>query len=197
MEKKSVEREAELQQAIKCLNKPFAKRTESDIEFLRKFTEHVEFFHKLTNEHGLDTFLNCLRYLTHLAQAKDEVVFEIGSVGTLFYIVLVGRVGVFVPEQIQPAAFTEEVTLNPRVSRMMKRGTIVLESLGEPRPGLKLVKESVAGESFGELALMNNKPRKATIRCLEDCHFATLENCLLYTSPSPRDRQKSRMPSSA
>ena len=26
------------------------------------------------------------------------------------------------------------------------------------------------------------------------CHF---KNCLLYTSPSPRDRQKSRMPSSA
>ena len=24
-----------------------------------------------------------------------------------------------------------------------------------------------------------------------------IENCLLYTSPSPRDRQKSRMPSSA
>ena len=24
-----------------------------------------------------------------------------------------------------------------------------------------------------------------------------VENCLLYTSPSPRDRQKSRMPSSA
>ena len=27
--------------------------------------------------------------------------------------------------------------------------------------------------------------------------FADLKNCLLYTSPSPRDRQKSRMPSSA
>ena len=27
--------------------------------------------------------------------------------------------------------------------------------------------------------------------------FAPLINCLLYTSPSPRDRQKSRMPSSA
>ena len=27
--------------------------------------------------------------------------------------------------------------------------------------------------------------------------FAQLNNCLLYTSPSPRDRQKSRMPSSA
>ena len=27
--------------------------------------------------------------------------------------------------------------------------------------------------------------------------FASLPDCLLYTSPSPRDRQKSRMPSSA
>ena len=29
---------------------------------------------------------------------------------------------------------------------------------------------------------------------LEECYH---NNCLLYTSPSPRDRQKSRMPSSA
>ena len=28
-------------------------------------------------------------------------------------------------------------------------------------------------------------------------NFARLNDCLLYTSPSPRDRQKSRMPSSA
>ena len=27
--------------------------------------------------------------------------------------------------------------------------------------------------------------------------FRTFNTCLLYTSPSPRDRQKSRMPSSA
>ena len=27
--------------------------------------------------------------------------------------------------------------------------------------------------------------------------FAGIRTCLLYTSPSPRDRQKSRMPSSA
>ena len=31
-----------------------------------------------------------------------------------------------------------------------------------------------------------------------DCtHMIFLDSCLLYTSPSPRDRQKSRMPSSA
>ena len=33
---------------------------------------------------------------------------------------------------------------------------------------------------------------KADIRKLQECN-----SCLLYTSPSPRDRQKSRMPSSA
>lgn len=31
------------------------------------------------------------------------------------------------------------------------------------------------GASFGELALINNEPRKATIMCLTDCYFAVLE----------------------
>ena len=37
------------------------------------------------------------------------------------------------------------------------------------------------------------------IPAIEDTknNFALAESCLLYTSPSPRDRQKSRMPSSA
>ena len=32
---------------------------------------------------------------------------------------------------------------------------------------------------------------------LEQVEITTASDCLLYTSPSPRDRQKSRMPSSA
>ena len=31
------------------------------------------------------------------------------------------------------------------------------------------------GSSFGELALINNEPRKATIICLTDCFFAVLD----------------------
>ena len=30
-----------------------------------------------------------------------------------------------------------------------------------------------------------------------DAHIVQFDSCLLYASPSPRDRQKSRMPSSA
>ena len=32
-----------------------------------------------------------------------------------------------------------------------------------------------SGKSFGELGLIRNKPRAATIKCIEDSHFATLD----------------------
>jgi CRP-like cAMP-binding protein len=30
------------------------------------------------------------------------------------------------------------------------------------------------GKAFGELALLTNKPRAATLKCLTDCHFAVI-----------------------
>ena len=36
-----------------------------------------------------------------------------------------------------------------------------------------------------------------SLRCYQKFGAAFIDTCLLYTSPSPRDRQKSRMPSSA
>jgi CRP-like cAMP-binding protein len=40
---------------------------------------------------------------------------------------------------------------------------------------LNPVAEGTNGQAFGELALINDKPRSATIICLEDTHFAILE----------------------
>ena len=48
------------------------------------------------------------------------------------------------------------------------------------------------GESINTGKLPSIKIKEA-IKCLEEY----IKICLLYTSPSPRDRQKSRMPSSA
>ena len=56
------------------------------------------------------------------------------------------------------------------------------------------------GGSFALLALVSkhlNDKRKATLTILGVLAAALFYGCLLYTSPSPRDRQKSRMPSSA
>ena len=54
------------------------------------------------------------------------------------------------------------------------------------------------------VALRAGRPRQGPDGCsrrkihlLHQCYAKLLEGCLLYTSPSPRDRQKSRMPSSA
>ena len=38
---------------------------------------------------------------------------------------------------------------------------------------------------------------EAVKNALKSLEYNKVESCLLYTSPSPRDRQKSRMPSSA
>ena len=54
----------------------------------------------------------------------------------------------------------------------------------------------------GLQAVIHASRRKLSVLVLgrlrhSSAHKAHIENCLLYTSPSPRDRQKSRMPSSA
>ena len=58
------------------------------------------------------------------------------------------------------------------------------------------------GELMSEIANQQAKVDAALDRSMEDqvgtrIKKQFLSTCLLYTSPSPRDRQKSRMPSSA
>ena len=40
---------------------------------------------------------------------------------------------------------------------------------------LRKVGELSEGQSFGELALINNRPRAARITCMTPCHFGTLD----------------------
>ena len=74
----------------------------------------------------------------------------------------------------------------PALQAMIKRGHLNIPVIGVARQAWSLdqlrarAKDSV--EKHGGL---------------DSAAFAKLSGCLLYTSPSPRDRQKSRMPSSA
>lgn len=74
------------------------------------------------------------------------MVFEYGSKGEKFYIIIEGKVAVLVP------------------------------ATKEKDEDLKFVKvlELTSGNSFGELALIKDQPRAASIVCLTDCHFAVL-----------------------
>ena len=46
-------------------------------------------------------------------------------------------------------------------------------------------------------AMPSYKAALADLEKLQSSYDSQISDCLLYTSPSPRDRQKSRMPSSA
>ena len=59
--------------------------------------------------------------------------------------------------------------------------------LNEDMAVRKLLKKKLAHASVSRIQI--DRPARAVV--------ITIHTCLLYTSPSPRDRQKSRMPSSA
>jgi hypothetical protein len=61
----------------------------------------------------------------------------------------------------------------------------------DPRVRLKAVEKTTDPDTLVQLACTDDSQR------VRLAAVARLKDCLLYTSPSPRDRQKSRMPSSA
>ena len=64
---------------------------------------------------------------------------------------------------------------------------------------MKKVNVAVIGMNFGKefVKLYQKHPNVGKVAICQRSPEALRKTCLLYTSPSPRDRQKSRMPSSA
>ena len=76
---------------------------------------------------------------------------------------------------------------------------IVGRALPDVRDGLKPVHRRVL-YAMHELSNSYNRPYKKSARIVGDVigkYHPHGDTCLLYTSPSPRDRTRSRMPSSA
>eukprot|EP00829_Urostomides_striatus_P016676 TRINITY_DN5559_c0_g1_i3.p2 TRINITY_DN5559_c0_g1~~TRINITY_DN5559_c0_g1_i3.p2 ORF type:complete len:116 (-),score=27.87 TRINITY_DN5559_c0_g1_i3:12-359(-) len=63
------------------------------------------------------------------------------------------------------------------------------------RTGIQI--RSHAQKHFKRLATKSNNSKQSSIESPKDSRNEQSLNCLLYTSPSPRDQRGSRMPSSA
>lgn len=78
----------------------------------------------------------------------------------------------------------------PRV----RRSELILESNGGLGPideePLQKVKELRAGDSFGELALMKNQKRLASIVCMEDCHFGVIDKKIFNLALKEKEEEK-------
>ena len=68
-----------------------------------------------------------------------------------------------------------------------------IEGLAYRGHKVETLADKASFEEVAYLLLYNKLPNKSEL----SEYKALLKSCLLYTSPSPRDRQKSRMPSSA
>ena len=101
-----------------------------------------------------------------------------------------------------------EIQVRPRSGLAFKKGITVLNSPGtidadyRGEIGVLLVNLSSEpfviedGERIAQLVLASHEQAQwQEVDILEESNRG--QGCLLYTSPSPRDRQKSRMPSSA
>ena len=86
----------------------------------------------------------------------------------------------------------QEGSFEMAMYRITKGTVSVIANYGEETE--MLLVDQTEGQYFGHLELIEAIPRSATIIAKSD---TILESCLLYTSPSPRDRVISRMPSSA
>ena len=90
----------------------------------------------------------------------------------------------------------------------VRLGEILVQQklLSEEQLGLALTEQKRSGRKLGRVFVENGYvteeqiagalARQLNIPYL-NLKFFNVNPCLLYTSPSPRDRQKSRMPSSA
>jgi len=143
-----------MNQAVLILQKPFEARTKRDIEVLQKYSEKFEFFSNFAKQKGEALHAELCKHLNYEISRAGDTLFEVGSMGTKFYIILRGAVEVYVNI--------------PKISTEGKE-VLVSEKISELKEGML----------FGELAIMEEilKPRKATIKTknTSDCVLVTLE----------------------
>ncbi|EAR98064.2 cyclic nucleotide-binding domain protein (macronuclear) [Tetrahymena thermophila SB210] len=144
---------------LEVLQKPPQKRTPRDIFLLQNETKSIQFFKQYNDSGDTDIHNKCCVSMKHQYMKKDQVVFHIDTTGSKFYLILEGTVGVYIrlPKKRQESEDNQQ------------------ENTNQIDNDLVCVKELNAGTGFGELALMNNKPRLASIICHSNCHFATLD----------------------
>ena len=125
----------------KILKRPPHQRTTRSLQHLVGFTRNIKLFREMEEEVSEEMALQCCFYMTYEFFPQGTFVFQEGSVGTKFYILLQGTCSVYIHSSCQSSP----------------------------------VSQYVQGDSFGELALLHNKPRAASIKCATDVHLAVLE----------------------
>ena len=202
-----------LKEELLPFSKASAQRTEEDINKILGITSNVEFFSKITEEKK-SQFIHreACKYFRIQIFHRGETVVKFGEIGEEFYVILKGKVGVFVPSKVaknknrctneelksmvtnssidyEDIADNEVRKSEATIKKMFEeqfRGQLNVLKRADSKLSLRFLREIgkidemkevsalKEGNSFGELALISNRPRAATIICKELCIFASL-----------------------
>ena len=88
-------------------------------------------------------------------------------------------------------AQSQELPERPETQQLLPETTVGMLKLRNFSEFVEKMKNSSSGQMF------QSESVAPLVNSFYDNAVKQYDNCLLYTSPSPRDRQKSRMPSSA
>ncbi|EAR82713.2 cyclic nucleotide-binding domain protein, partial (macronuclear) [Tetrahymena thermophila SB210] len=130
-------------ETINVLEKPLEKRSKNELSVLINLTKDIPFFKEYRDKGQKEIHEQCVAHMQYQFVQDKQYVFEIGTTGDKFYLILNGKCGIYI-------------------------------KIGDP-PTLTCVKVIEGGAGFGEVALLKNQPRLASILCQSDCHLATLD----------------------
>ena len=159
---------------------------------LIKCTEKVNFFAEMINNQESDKHEECCRVMGYIFAKQGETIVQEGSIGQTFYIILKGSVGIYKNEPYESTSSSNlketegtkklltkksTILLRPSIAQIRRLSTRNKENLTteDTTDNMNKIKVLKDGEAFGELSLMDNKPRAATVICEQDCHLAILE----------------------
>jgi CRP-like cAMP-binding protein len=182
-------------EVIEVLRKAPKERNELHTQMLAKALGGVSFFAQAAAEWGESALLDLLKYMYLEFVPRGQLLFEIGSKGEEFFIVLQGNMGIFYPVGL--SAKTSPVVINPPPNSKADRWKSLFPGVIKSPPILNsevvhsaegtevffngnpmaLVGKKVEGESFGEAALAEGAPgkRNASILALTDTYLAVLD----------------------
>ncbi|CAG9320925.1 unnamed protein product [Blepharisma stoltei] len=135
-----------LQLLVPLLLTPPYQRTPKQISTLQNLTKNIKFFIKQIEERGDEIHSQICQFIGYEFISAGDYVCHFGETGSKFYIIIDGSVRVLTPAK-----------------------------LNEPDSNLLEVAQLHSGMAFGELALIKNQPRAATIQCISNCFLAVLE----------------------
>lgn len=183
---------------MKILQKPKNQRSYTDVKILMRCTEKVAFFAEMINNQEAEKHEECCRAMGYKYGQKGEIIVKEGSLGQNFYVILQGTMGVYKMDLSNGYNSLSSINDNENTSKLFKKTSLMLKnnvsktmrrlssraqqkespqeitSNNEISNEIK-VKVLKGGESFGELSLLDNRPRAASVICEQECHLAVLE----------------------